>query len=370
MQIRLSVEELCRKLRPIFGKKIDQVYLKYKLAEDFEAKQEIEQALNALYHKHLDKCSEKLKGKNKIGTTGRGVGPAYSDKVNRIGIRVIDLVDKQIFKEKLKKNIDYYNKILSKIYNDSPINYNEVLDNYLSYAQVLKPYVDNVSFYLFDLIDSKTDFTLVFEGAQGTLLDIDYGTYPYVTSSNPTLGGIYSGSGIGNINIDKIIGIVKSYTTRVGEGPFPTELNDDVGLYLREVGKEFGATTGRSRRCGWLDIPILKYAVNINRINSLVLTKIDVLTGLQKILICTGYKKESKVFNYFVNNQTLLQQLTPIYEEFEGWNEDITEIKDFNSLPENCKKYIKKIEDLVKVPIDIISTGPDRYQTIQKNEFF
>ncbi len=320
------------------------------------------------YHKKLDSGSEKLKGKEKIGTTQRGIGPAYADKINRMGIRAIDLINENIFSMKLKKNIDFYNKILPYIYKENEIDYKSTLEQYLDYAKIIKPFIENISLYLFDLLNSNKDLVIIFEGAQGTLLDIDYGTYPYVTSSNPTIGGIFTGSGIGLLDIDKIVGIVKAYTTRVGRGPFPTELLDDIGTYLQEKGKEFGATTGRRRRCGWLDIPIIRYAIKINNINSIVLTKLDVLTGIDKIKICTKYKINGKIYQYFVNNFEALQNCTPIYEELNGWNEDITNATSYKDLPTNCKKYIEKIEELIQVPIDIISVGPDRDQTIIKKE--
>ncbi len=320
------------------------------------------------YHKQIELKSEESKGRNKIGTTGRGIGPTYADKINRIGIRIGDLINKEIFSNKLKKNLEFYNKLLISIYNGDPINYEKVLEEYINYAEIIRPFVENVNHYFFKLLNSNSDYIIIFEGAQGTLLDIDYGTYPYVTSSNSTLGGIFTGSGFGNIQFNKIIGIAKAYSTRVGNGPFPTELKDDIGKYLQNKGKEFGSTTGRPRRCGWLDIPILKYSVNINNINSIVLTKLDVLSGIKKLKICTKYELDGKEFDYFINNQTFLDNCRPVLEEIGGWEEDITNIKEFEKLPDNCKKYIRKIEEMTKVPVDIISTGPDRNQTIIRNE--
>jgi len=318
------------------------------------------------YHKKIDLCSEKSKGKDKIGTTGRGIGPTYADKINRIGIRVSDLMNEELFKTKLKKNTEYYNNILISIYNESPIDFSQAFNEYKRYIDVIKPLVENISYYLFNLINSDLDSVILFEGAQGTLLDIDYGTYPYVTSSNSTIGGIYTGAGIGAIKFNQIIGITKAYTTRVGQGPFPTELTDEICDYLRNIGKEFGATTGRPRRCGWFDIPILRYSININNISSIALTKLDVLTGLKKIKICVGYEYNGKKYDYFITNQSILSKISPIYKELNGWDDDITNITEYNALPNNCRKYIETIEDLIKVPIDIISLGPERSQTIIK----
>ncbi|MBD3230379.1 MAG: adenylosuccinate synthase [Candidatus Lokiarchaeota archaeon] len=320
------------------------------------------------YNRKIDRGSEESKGSKKIGTTGRGIGPTYADKMNRIGIRMNDLIDDDIFKDKLKANINYYNKILPLLYDIKPVDYNSVLNDYKKYSKRLRSYVSNVSFYFFDLIDRNENATIIFEGAQGTLLDIDYGTYPYVTSSNPTVGGIYTGSGLGYIKLNKILGIAKSYTTRVGKGPFPTELEEDVGEHLKKVGNEFGSTTGRPRRCGWLDIPILRYAIKINGINSIALTKLDVLTGLNPIKICVKYKSNGKTYDYFITNERELKKCTPIYNEMQGWEEDITSTIDYEDLPKNCKKYVEKIEELVKIPIDIISVGPNRSETIIRNK--
>ncbi|MDU7150059.1 MAG: adenylosuccinate synthase [Clostridium sp.] len=315
------------------------------------------------YHKTLDKLKEKARGKNDIGTTGKGIGPCYTDKFERSGIRVCDLIKENIFKEKLKENIDSKNKYIVNVLGGEELNYNEILSEYLELAERLKPYVQDTSVKLYDEI--KQDKTVLFEGAQGMLLDIDYGTYPYVTSSNTTACGVASGSGIGPTMVTNAVGIAKAYTTRVGKGPFPTELDNEIGEWIREKGHEYGVTTGRSRRCGWLDAVILKTTVRVSGLTSLCVTKIDTLAGLEKLKICVGYKFNDKVIDYFPASLDDLAKCEPIYEEFDGWGEEVAKARSYNELPENAKKYLTRIEELTGTKISIVGVGPRRDQTIR-----
>ena len=315
------------------------------------------------YHKILDNLKEKARGKNDIGTTGKGIGPCYTDKFERCGIRICDLIDEEVFKEKLKENIEAKNKYIVNVLSGEELNYDEILKEYLELAERLKPYVQDTSVRLHDEI--KEDKTVLFEGAQGMLLDIDYGTYPYVTSSNTTACGVASGSGIGPTMITNAVGIAKAYTTRVGKGPFPTELDNEIGEWIREKGHEYGVTTGRSRRCGWLDTVILKTTVRVSGLTSLCVTKIDTLAGLDKLKICVGYKFDGKVIDYFPASLKDLEKCEPIYEEFEGWGEEVAEARNYNELPENAKKYLTRIEELTGTKISIVSVGPRRDQTIR-----
>lgn len=315
------------------------------------------------YHKILDKLKEKARGKNDIGTTGKGIGPCYTDKFERSGIRVCDLIKENIFKEKLKENIDSKNKYIVNVLGGEELNYNEILSEYLELAERLKPYVQDASVRLYDEI--KQDKTVLFEGAQGMLLDIDYGTYPYVTSSNTTACGVASGSGIGPIMVTNAVGIAKAYTTRVGKGPFPTELDNEIGGWIREKGHEYGVTTGRSRRCGWLDAVILKTTVRVSGLTSLCVTKIDTLAGLEKLKICVGYKFNDKVIDYFPASLDDLAKCEPIYEEFDGWSEEVAKARSYDELPENAKKYLTRIEELTGTKISIVGVGPRRDQTIR-----
>ncbi len=315
------------------------------------------------YHKILDKLKEKARGKNDIGTTGKGIGPCYTDKFERSGIRVCDLIKENIFKEKLKENIDSKNKYIVNVLGGEELNYNEILSEYLELAERLKPYVQDTSVRLYDEI--KQDKTVLFEGAQGMLLDIDYGTYPYVTSSNTTACGVASGSGIGPTMVTNAVGIAKAYTTRVGKGPFPTELDNEIGGWIREKGHEYGVTTGRSRRCGWLDAVILKTTVRVSGLTSLCVTKIDTLAGLEKIKICVGYKFNDKVIDYFPASLDDLAKCEPIYEEFDGWSEEVANARSYDELPENAKKYLTRIEELTGTKISIVGVGPRRDQTIR-----
>ena len=318
------------------------------------------------YHKILDKLKEKARGKNDIGTTGKGIGPCYTDKFERCGIRICDLIDEEVFKDKLKQNIESKNKYIVNVLDGEELNYDEILNEYLTLAERLKPYVQDTSVRLYNEI--KEDKTVLFEGAQGMLLDIDYGTYPYVTSSNTTACGVASGAGIGPNMVTNAVGIAKAYTTRVGKGPFPTELDNEIGEWIREKGHEYGVTTGRSRRCGWLDAVILKTTVRVSGLTSLCVTKIDTLAGLEKLKICVGYKFNDKVIDYFPASLKDLEKCEPIYEEFDGWGEEVANARSYEELPENAKKYLKRIEELTDTKISIIGVGPRRDQTIRVRE--
>ena len=311
------------------------------------------------YHGAIEREQEKSK---KIGTTGRGIGPSYTDKIARNGIRVIDLLRPDLFREKLRANLSVFNYLLVNLYKAVPLSEDKIFDEYMGYAKQLGKFVTDVSLLINREIEAGKNILL--EGAQGTLLDIDHGTYPYVTSSNTIAGGACTGAGIGPTKIDRILGIVKAYTTRVGEGPFPTELNDELGESIRQRGGEFGATTGRPRRCGWLDILGLRYSVSINGLTGIGLTKMDILDGLEKIKLCVGYKYDGKVYDTFTTDLDVLKRCEPVYEEMPGWKESTVGIKEFDRLPSNAKSYIKKIEYLLKTPIQIISTGPKRDEII------
>ena len=318
------------------------------------------------YHKVLDKLKEKARGKNDIGTTGKGIGPCYTDKFERCGIRVCDLIDKEVFKEKLKDNIEMKNKYIVNVLGGEPLSFEEIYEEYSKYGEKLKHFVKDTSVRVYNEI--KEDKTVLFEGAQGMLLDIDYGTYPYVTSSNTTAGGVANGVGIGPNMITNAVGIAKAYTTRVGKGPFPTELEDETGEWIREKGHEYGVTTGRSRRCGWLDIVILKTSVRVSGLTSLAVTKIDTLAGLEKVNMCVGYKFNDEIIDYFPASLEDLAKCEPIYEEFDGWDESVANARSFDELHENAKKYLNRIEELTDTRISIVSVGPKRSQTIRVKE--
>ncbi|MGL5378946.1 adenylosuccinate synthase [Clostridium sp.] len=315
------------------------------------------------YHRVLDKLKEKARGKNDIGTTGKGIGPCYTDKFERCGIRVCDLMHREVFEEKLKENVEMKNAYITKVLGGEALNYDEILAEYMAFADRLRPYVQDTSVRVYDEI--KKDKTVLFEGAQGMLLDIDYGTYPYVTSSNTTAGGVTNGVGIGPTMVTNAVGIAKAYTTRVGKGPFPTELDNEIGEWIREKGHEYGVTTGRSRRCGWLDAVILKTTVRVSGLTSLCVTKIDTLAGLEKLKICVGYKFDDKVIDYFPASLEDLAKCEPVYEEFEGWGEEVAEARSFDELPENAKKYLNRIAELTETKISIVGVGPRRDQTIR-----
>ncbi len=318
------------------------------------------------YHKVLDKLKEEARGKNDIGTTRKGIGPCYSDKVDRNGIRVCDLIKPEVLRSKLEEYLPTKNKAITKLYGGEALRLDEVYAKYLDYGKRLKPYVQDTSVRIFDAI--KENKKVLFEGAQGTLLDIDFGSYPYVTSSNTTAGGVCVGTGIGPTMINSAVGVVKAYTTRVGKGPFPTELNDKVGDWIREKGHEYGTTTGRSRRCGWLDLVILKTAARVSGLTSFAVTKIDTLAGLEKLKICVGYKFEDKIIDYFPASLEDLAKCEPIYEEFDGWDDSIADARTYEELPENAKIYLKKVEEFTGVKTSIISVGPRRDQTMIVSE--
>jgi adenylosuccinate synthase len=314
------------------------------------------------YHRLLDELIEESLGENKIGTTKKGIGPCYSDKIQRSGIRVQDLLDDDVFVQKVNKNLEEKNQILIKIYGRDPIDPNEIINEFKSYKDIVTNHVKDTSLMISNAI--KSNKNILFEGAQGTLLDIDHGTYPFVTSSNTSSGNAAIGSGVGPLNLNKIVGVTKAYISRVGSGPFITEQENEIGDYLIEKGAEFGVVTGRRRRCGWLDLISLKYSVRVNTLTELFITKLDVLSGLDEIKLCIGYKNGDEVIADYPYQQSILYNAQPVYETFKGWEEDITSIKNFEELPENAKKYINAIEDFIEIPITFISVGPERNQNI------
>lgn len=318
------------------------------------------------YHKELDKLKEAARGKNDIGTTKKGIGPCYIDKVERSGIRVCDLLHPEVLKEKLQSNLEIKNKFITEVLGGEAFDFDEIYEAYLAYGERMKPYVKDASVVVYDSI--KADKSVLFEGAQGTLLDIDHGSYPYVTSSNTTAGGVCNGAGVGPTMINSAIGIGKAYTTRVGKGPFPTELHDEMGEHIRTVGHEYGVTTGRSRRCGWLDLVILKSSVRISGLTSLAITKIDTLAGIDKIKVCVGYKLNGEVIDYFPASLEDLAKCEPVYEEFDGWDNSVADARSYDELHENAKIYLKKIEEFTGTKISIVSVGPKRSQTIRVSE--
>jgi len=320
------------------------------------------------YHLQFDKQSEIKKGSKKIGTTGRGIGPAYSDKSARVGLRVADLYDDEVLRGKVFQNVSEMNEFAEKIYGIDKLDPQQVYEEYKKYGEILKPYVTETSYLINKLYDKGKKIML--EGAQGTLLDVDHGTFPYVTSSNSTAGGACTGTGLSPRKIGNIAGVMKAYTTRVGSGPFPTELNDKYGERIREVGHEYGATTGRPRRCGWLDLVAGKYAVIINGITHIALTKLDVLSGMKKIYVCTGYEYNGETYETFPPEIKILENCNPVYKEFEGWNEDITKVKKYDDLPDNAKKYVDFIIDYLGCKYIVISVGVDREETIIMDEIF
>ncbi|MCF6466907.1 adenylosuccinate synthase [Nonomuraea sp. MG754425] len=314
------------------------------------------------HHKALDKVTERYLGKAKIGTTGRGIGPAYGDKIYRMGVRVQDLLDPGILAKKIEVALTEKNQVLTKVYNRRGIDPAAVLEEYLAYAERLKPHIADTSLVLSKALDE--DKFVLLEGGQGTLLDLDHGTYPFVTSSSPTAGGACAGAGIPPNRLTKIIGILKAYTTRVGSGPFPTELTDEVGDWLRRTGGEYGVTTGRDRRCGWFDAVIARYATRINGITDYFLTKLDVLSGLERIPVCVAYDVDGVRFDEIPMTQTDFHHAKPIYEEFPGWQEDISSAKSFEDLPPNAQAYVRTLEAMSGAPISAIGVGPGRDQTI------
>jgi adenylosuccinate synthase len=315
------------------------------------------------YHKLLDQAAEKHKGMNSIGTTGRGIGPAYRDKAARVGIRLVDLLDRDVFREKLTYNVAQANEFLTKIYGYEPLKINEILDSFLAFDKKIDPYVKDITVILNDAV--KAGKNILFEGAQGALLDIDHGTYPFVTSSNTTAGAACIGTGIGPTHIDRVIGVMKAYTTRVGNGPFPTEFDETFAATIRNLGGEYGATTGRPRRCGWFDGVIGLYAARINGLSSIAITKLDVLDTIEEIKICTGYKQDGRMLHSFPADINILDEVVPVYESHPGWLSPTTGIRTFSDLPENARSYIKRITEIVDTPVDFISVGSDRVQTIR-----
>ncbi|MFH0787683.1 MAG: adenylosuccinate synthase [Pseudomonadota bacterium] len=314
------------------------------------------------YHTHLDLAREAQKGQASIGTTGRGIGPCYEDKVARVGIRVVDLLDPQVFAGKVEANLREKNFIFERFLNVSPLDPQEIIKTYLPLGEFIKPYVTDVSIQVDQALTQGKK--VLFEGAQGTHLDIDHGTYPYVTSSNPVAGSVCPGVGVGPNKIQSVLGIVKAYTTRVGGGPFPAELTDEIGQRLQQKGGEFGATTGRPRRCGWLDAVVLRDSARLNGLSHLAITKLDVLTGLKTIKICTGYAWNDQILTSVPAQLKVLQTCRPIYEEWEGWSEPIEGIRKREDLPLSTQNYLNRIEALVNVPIGLISVGPDREETL------
>ena len=314
------------------------------------------------YHKIFDELGEKAKGANKIGTTGRGIGPCYIDKDDRIGIRICDLIDREEFAAKLKNILEQKNFILQKVYDHAPLNYEEILSEYQTYAEKISPYVCDTISLLNEEIDAGKK--ILFEGAQATMLDIDYGTYPYVTASHPISGGVGVGAGIAPKKIDKVVGVVKAYCTRVGEGPFPTEQLNSIGEKLREAGHEFGTVTGRPRRTGWLDSCVVKYAGQLSGIDYMAVTRLDILDSFDEIKMCVAYEIDGKILNEIPASLKILAKVKPIYENFAGWKTDISKIRNYDELPENAKKYLERMAEVTKIKLGMVSVGPNRDQTI------
>ena len=318
------------------------------------------------YHRTLDKVTERFLGKRQLGTTGRGIGPTYADKINRVGIRIQDLFDENILRQKVEGALDIKNHLLVKVYNRRAITVDEIVDDLLSYRDRLAPMVTDTALLLSTALDDGK--TVVFEGGQATMLDVDHGTYPFVTSSNATAGGASTGSGVAPWRLDTIVGIIKAYTTRVGSGPFPTELHDDSGEWLRQKGGEFGTTTGRPRRCGWFDVPIARYTTRINGVTDYVLTKLDVLTGLEQIPVCVAYDVDGTRWDEVPWSQSDFHHATPILEHFPGWSEDISGAREFSDLPQNAQDYVLALEKMMGQRISVIGVGPGRDQVVVRHD--
>jgi adenylosuccinate synthase len=318
--------------------------------------------LIAPYNVTLDKVTERFLGKNRIGTTGRGIGPTYADKVNRVGVRVQDLFDPGILRQKVEGALEQKNHLLVKVYNRRAIEVDSIVEGFLSYADAIRPYVTDTSALLNRVLDQGK--VVLLEGAQGALLDVDHGTYPFVTSSNPTAGGACIGAGIGPTRVDRVIGVLKAYTTRVGSGPFPTELHDGDGEHLREVGGEYGVTTGRPRRCGWLDVVIARYSTRVNGFTDYFLTKLDVLSGFERVPVCVAYDVDGTRHDEMPMTQTEFHHAKPIYEYLDGWSEDISGCRSFEELPKAAQAYVRAVEELVGAPIAGIGVGPGRDEVI------
>lgn len=320
------------------------------------------------YHKAIDAMQENALGANKIGTTQKGIGPCYSDKTSRVGIRVCDLLEPEDFYQKLKTNLEFKNNVLTKLYGAQPFELESMYKQYLEYAEYLKPYIADTSALLIDAYDHNK--TVLYEGAQASFLDLDHGTYPYVTSSNPIAGGVCTGAGVSPKHVGKAVGVVKAYSTRVGEGPFLTELEDETGDLIRERGHEYGTTTGRPRRCGWLDAAVVRYAAHLNGLDYLAITRLDILDTLPTIKMCVGYELNGERINYIPASLKELGRCTPIYEEFEGWMQDITTVRSYEELPTQAKVYLERLSEITKTPLGIVSVGPSREQTMIMCELF
>lgn len=314
------------------------------------------------YHNRIDEAEEQLKGTKKIGTTKNGIGPCYADKINRVGIRVCDLMDKNVFYEKLKWNLERKNLIFEKLYHIEGFDLESMYQEYLGYAERLRPFVKDTNYSVHQYI--KEGKSILFEGAQASMLDLDHGTYPYVTSSHPIAGGACIGAGIGPHLMENIFGVVKAYSTRVGAGPFPTELHDDIGEHLREKAHEYGTVTGRPRRCGWLDAVGVKYAAMLNSLDYLAITRLDILDELDTVKIGVGYRYKGNIIHHYPADLNQLEEMEPVYETFAGWKTDISAIRKYEDLPKNCRLYLERMAELIGVPLGIISVGPDREQTI------
>lgn len=318
------------------------------------------------YHRAIENAHESKRGSKKIGTTGRGIGPCYIDKMARTGIRIIDLYNPKVFRDKLESNLEEINYILKNRYGKQVFDVNEIFDQYTKYAEEISIHVADTDVVINDFIDRNKN--ILFEGAQGTLLDIDHGTYPFVTSSSAVAGGVCTGLGVAPTKIDKVMGIVKAYTTRVGEGPFPTEIKDALGDVIRERGGEYGATTGRPRRCGWLDFVGLRHAIRVNGISTIALTKLDILDNIERIKICMAYRYKGEIIEGFPKDLLQLQEVEPVYEEIEGWLRNTKGIRDYDGLPNNARRYIRLIEETLKVRVDLISTGEKRNELIVRGK--
>ncbi len=315
------------------------------------------------YNRAMDKVTERFLGKRKIGTTGRGIGPTYSDKINRVGIRVWDLFDEKILRAKIEGALEQKNHLLVKVYNRRAIVVDDIVNELQALAERLRPMVADTALILNKALDENK--VVLFEGGQATMLDVDHGTYPFVTSSNATAGGVCTGSGVGPTRIDRVVGVIKAYSTRVGEGPFPTELFDDMGIYLQTKGGEFGVTTGRARRCGWYDAVVARYSSRINGLTDIVLTKLDVLTGIEQIPVCVAYDVDGVRYDEMPTDQSAFHHAKPIFEYFEGWTEDIFNVQSFDDLPKNAQIYVRALEAMSGCRISSIGTGPDRKATIE-----
>lgn len=320
------------------------------------------------YHKEIDRLSEEARGDDKIGTTKKGIGPCYMDKVERSGLRVCDLIDENLFEDKLRAQMIRKNAVITKLYGGEPQSFEDTFKSYVEFANRVRPFVADTGLLVYEAVEEGKKVLL--EGAQGTMLDIDLGTYPYVTSSHPISGGFSIGAGIGPNTIEEVLGICKAYTTRVGAGPFVTELDNEVGNQIRTQGNEFGTTTGRARRCGWLDAVVLKYSKRVNGMTSMAMMLLDVLTGFEEVKICVGYKYGDEVLTEYPASLSILEKCEPVYETLEGWNDDLTEITTYEGLPENARKYVERVEQLVGIPAKIVSIGPKRSQTIIRDSIF